>query len=147
MRGHLRLSALDVAEERQGLFRSYRRPGTDLGASGAPPGVISPRRPPLKSILTLLALAAILPLVACNGSPSDKLADRVEDAADNRADAMEANADMLRNQAAQLDNRADKARDAGESRADAIEAADMNVAGMSQERRDAIVANQAAAVR
>jgi hypothetical protein len=101
----------------------------------------------VKSVITLVALAAVLPLAACNKSPSDKLADRVENAADNRADAMEANADMLRNRAARLDDRADKARDTGDSRSDAIEAADMNVAGMSQERRDAIVANQAAAVR
>lgn len=101
----------------------------------------------MKSVITLIALAAVLPLAACNKSPSDKLADRVENAADNRADAMEANADVLRNQAARLDDRADKARDTGESRSDAIQAADMNVAGMSQERRDAIVANEAAAVR
>lgn len=101
----------------------------------------------MKSVITLVALAAILPLAACNKSPSDKLADRVENAADNRADAMEANAAVLRNQAARLDDRADKARDTGASRSDAIEAADMNVAGMSQERRDAIVANEAAAVR
>lgn len=101
----------------------------------------------MKSVITLVALAAVLPLAACNKSPSDKLADRVEKAADNRADAMEANADVLRNQAARLDDRADKARDTGESRSDAIQAADMNVAGMSQERRDAIVANEAAAVR
>ncbi|QQV79128.1 hypothetical protein H5J25_16570 [Sphingomonas aliaeris] len=98
-------------------------------------------------MVTLVAVAALLPLSACNKSPSDKLADRVENAADTRADAMEANADVLRNQAAQLDNRAEKARDTGESRSDAIEAADMNVAAMSQEQRDAIVANQAAAVR
>ena len=101
----------------------------------------------MKSVITLVALAAVLPLAACNKSPSDKLADRVENAADNRADTMEANSDVLRNQAARLDDRADKARDTGESRSDAIQAADMNVAGMSQERRDAIVANEAAAVR
>lgn len=101
----------------------------------------------MKSVITLVALAAVLPLAACNKSPSDKLADRVENAADTRADAMEADADVLRNQAAQLDNRAEKARDTAESRSEAIEAADMNVAGMSQEQRDAIVANQAAAVR
>ena len=101
----------------------------------------------MKSMITLAALAAVLPLAACNKSPSDKLADRVENAADTRAEAMEANAQDLRNQAAQLDNRADKARKTGDSRSDAIEAADMNVAGMSQGQRDAIVANQAAAVR
>lgn len=101
----------------------------------------------MKTVIAAIAFAAVLPLAACNKSPSDKLADRVENAADTRADAMEANADALRNQAAMLDNRADKARDTGESRADAIKAADMNVSAMSQERRDAIVANQAAAVR
>ena len=101
----------------------------------------------MKTLVTMLAVAAVLPLAACNKSPSDKLADRVENAADAHADGMEANADVLRNQAAMLDNRADKARDTGESRSDAIQAADMNVAAMTQEQRDAIVANQAAAVR
>jgi Zn-dependent M32 family carboxypeptidase len=36
---------------------------------------------------------------------------------------------------------------AAEDRADAIKAADVNASAMSQEQRDAIVANQAAAVR
>ena len=101
----------------------------------------------MKKIIILGLVASALTLGACNKSPSDKLAGRVENAADNRADMMEQNADQLRNQAAMLDNRADAARDRGESRADAIKAADMNVAAMSQEQRDAIVANQAAAVR
>lgn len=98
-------------------------------------------------ITAAVVLVGAFALSACNKSPSDKLAGRVEAAADNRADAMEANAADLRNQAAMLDNRADRARNVGESRADAIKAADMNVSGMSQERRDAIVAKQAAAVR
>lgn len=92
-----------------------------------------------KAIVFGTALAA-LGLGGCNKSPSDKLADRVENAADARADTMEAQADML-------DNRAAQVRKAGEQRSDAIEAADRNVAAMSQEQRDAIVANQAAAVR
>lgn len=94
-----------------------------------------------------VAFAGALALGACNSSPSDKLADRVEAAADNRADAMEADAAALRNQAEMLDSRAERTRDVGEARADAIDAADMNVAALSQDRRDAIVANQAAAVR
>ncbi|RZL82767.1 MAG: hypothetical protein EOP66_04565 [Sphingomonas sp.] len=101
----------------------------------------------MKTIIIAAAIAAILPLGACSKSPSDKLADQVENAGDNCADAMEANAQDLRNQAGMLDNRADKARDTAESRSDAIKAADMNVANMTQEQRDAIVANQAAAVR
>ena len=101
----------------------------------------------MNKILILGLAATALTLGACSKSPSDKLANRVENAADMRADAMESNADDLRNQAAMLDNRADAARDTAESRADAIQASDMNVAGMSQQQRDAIVANQAAAVR
>lgn len=86
-------------------------------------------------------------LAGCGKDPSEKLADRVEAAADNRADTMEANAAALRNEAALLEQRADRTRDVGDARSDAIEAADRNVAAMSQEQRDAIVANQAAAVR
>ena len=97
--------------------------------------------------IAIVLAAAIVTLAGCNNSPSDKLADRVEGAADNRADALENRSDMLEAQADALDQRADQVRDTGDSRADAIGAADQNVAGMSQQRRDAIVANQAAAVR
>jgi hypothetical protein len=93
----------------------------------------------MKIIVFAVALAA-LPLAACGKSPSDKLADRVENAAGMRADALENQADMLDAQAKQV-------RKAGEQRSDAIDAANRNVAAMSQEQRDAIVANEAAAVR
>ncbi|MHA6718097.1 hypothetical protein ACX40Y_01480 [Sphingomonas sp. RS6] len=89
-----------------------------------------------------LAVAALcaLPLAACNPSPADNLADRVENAADARADALENRADML-------NQRAEDVRETGEERADAIDAAGRNVATMSQAERDAIVANDSAAVR
>lgn len=99
-----------------------------------------------KSLMLPLVLAGCA-LAGCNQSSSERLGDRVENAADLRADGMEANAAALRNQAEALDDRADRTRDIGDSRADAIRAADRNVAAMSQEQRDAIVANQAAAVR
>ena len=99
-----------------------------------------------KTAYAAAAFAALL-LAGCNKSPSDKLADRVENAADARAEALEERADDMEAQAAMLDNRAERVRDAGEQRADAIEAADRNVAAMTQEQRDAIVANEAAAVR
>ena len=92
-----------------------------------------------KAVIVGAAVAALF-LAGCNKSPSDKLADRVENAADARADNLEAQADML-------DNRAEHVRDTGKERSDAIEAADQNVQAMTQEQRDAIVANQAAAVR
>lgn len=99
----------------------------------------------MKSAITMAL--ALLALAGCNKSPSENLAGRVENAADTRADAMENNADALRDQAKALDERADVVRDTGDSRSEAIKAADQNVAGMTQAQRDAIVANQAAAVR
>lgn len=101
----------------------------------------------MKAIVLFAAAASLLPLASCNNSPSDKLADRVERAADNRADALEANAADLRNEAQGLDDRAKQVRRTGDARADAIKAADQNVSVMSQQQRDAIVANQSAAVR
>jgi hypothetical protein len=89
-------------------------------------------------IVALTALA--LPLAACGGNGDGKLAKQVEKAADNRADAMEANAEALKE-----DAKAE--RDAGKDRADAIRAADVNAAAMSPEQRSAVVANEAAAVR
>lgn len=94
-----------------------------------------------------LTVACTLLLAGCNDNPSDKLADRVENAGDKRADAIENNADILRSQAAALDDRAEAVRDTAESRADAIEAADMKIGKMTKEQRDAIVANKAPAVR
>ncbi len=88
----------------------------------------------------LAAAICVLPLAACSKSPSDKLADRVENAADARADSME-------NQAAMLNNQADQVRENGKQRSDAIDAADRNVSTMSREHRDAIVAGNAAAVQ
>lgn len=101
----------------------------------------------MKAIIPVLSAALILPLAACNSTPSEKLAERVEEAADNRADALESNAETLRAQAAALDNRAEAVRDTAEERADAIKAADRNVAAMSEEKRDAVVLNEAPAVR
>ncbi|TPG10827.1 hypothetical protein [Sphingomonas oligophenolica] len=95
----------------------------------------------MKPILALACLALLTaPLAACGGNGDDKLAGRVEDAADNRADQMEA-------MASNLEDRADRTRDIGEQRADAIDAADINAQAMSNAQKDEIVANQAAAVR
>ncbi|MGY2733056.1 hypothetical protein [Sphingomonas sp. UYP23] len=92
-----------------------------------------------KTMIAALALVA-LPLAACGGNGDGKLAKQVEKAADNRADAMEANAKDLEAQA--------KAeRKTGEDRADAIRAADVDASAMTPEQRGEVVANDAAAVR
>ncbi|AHE55448.1 hypothetical protein [Sphingomonas sanxanigenens] len=95
----------------------------------------------MKIALAIGTALCALTFASCNQSPADNLADRVEDAANERADAME-------NRAGALEDRAEQVRQTGEERADAISAADRNVAAtMSQERRDAVIANEAPAVR
>lgn len=93
---------------------------------------------------TLRLAAAVLllsaPLAACGGSGDDKLAHQVKKAADNRAD-------QLDQRAADLKDQADQVRKTGEKRADAIDAADLNTHAMSPEQKEAIIANQAPAVR
>ncbi|MDD1449870.1 hypothetical protein NHF48_001225 [Sphingomonas sp. H160509] len=90
--------------------------------------------------ILILSVLAVTPLAACGGNGDDKLAGRVEAAADNRADALENRADVLT-------DRAEQVRDKGEQRSDAIDAADLNAAAMSNTQKDAIIANEAAAVR
>lgn len=101
----------------------------------------------MKPTLLILATASLAVLSACGGNGDDRLAERVEDAADNRADALEARADTLENRADMLEARAEDIRDLGERRSDAIDAADLNTAAMTNAQKDAIVANEAAAVR
>jgi hypothetical protein len=87
----------------------------------------------------LLAFGA-LSLTACGDNSSDQLAEQVEDAAENRADMMEAQAENLM-------ERAERTEEIGEQRADAIEAADQNVSAIPMETRQEIISNEAAAVR
>ena len=94
----------------------------------------------MKKYLVAISLSTLAMLSACGGNGDDKLASRVENAADDRADAMEARADAL-------DEQAEQVRETGENRADAIDAADVNADAMSDQKKDAIVANQAPAVK
>ena len=94
----------------------------------------------MKKYLVAISLSTLATLSACGGNGDDKLASRVENAADDRADAMEARADAL-------DEQAEQVRETGENRADAIDAADVNADAMSDQKKDAIVANQAPAVK
>lgn len=94
----------------------------------------------LKSIDPLGPPAAVLSPPAYNERPSHKLANRVKNAPDTCADVMEANSPIRR-------DHVQKARDTGVSRSDAIKVADINIARLNQEPRDAIVANRVAAVR
>lgn len=91
--------------------------------------------------IKLMSIAALTTvLAACGGHGDDKLADRVENAADVRATVMEAKADAI-------NARVEDVREVGERRANAIDAADVNAASMTEEQRDKIVANEAPAVK
>ncbi|MET4665339.1 hypothetical protein [Sphingomonas sp. PvP056] len=94
----------------------------------------------MKKTMFVALLALALPLAACGGNGDGKLAKQVEKAGENRADAMEAQAENLQ-EAAKAE------RETAEDRADAIRAADVNAQAMTPEQRGEVVANQAAAVR
>ena len=101
----------------------------------------------MRKTLILISACALVPLTACDRSGDKKLADRVESAADNRAEIIESQADAMTNRADQLNSMADQVRHNGDARADAIKAADVNAKAMTKEERDAIVSNEAPAVR
>lgn len=86
----------------------------------------------MKTLITAIALSSLVALGACTKG-DDTLADNVEAAADNRADALDALADNTTNEIVEerLEDQADAIRDAGEAKADAIDAADGNLAAVN----------------
>ena len=98
----------------------------------------------LKSIFKGAAVAALmLSLAACGGKGDDKLGDQAEQAADNRADAMEATADnMTGTDRAAMQADAEATRAAGDAREEAIDDADVNADAMSNGQKAAIVNGQ-----
>ena len=84
----------------------------------------------LSIAVTLAAMA--VSLAACGGKGDDKLGSQVEKAADNRADALEATADNLEEQAKTV-------RKDGDRQSDAIDDADVNAQAMPQAQKDALV--------
>ncbi|MBV1691442.1 hypothetical protein KRR38_28105 [Novosphingobium sp. G106] len=100
-----------------------------------------------KSAVFIAAVVSVGALSSCEKKSDDRLAERVENAADKRAEVLESSAAALESDAAALNARADKMRETGESRADAIDAADLNAKAMSSAQKDAIVANESPAVQ
>lgn len=86
------------------------------------------KMPMFASTLAVLAL----PLAACGGKGDDTLGRQVEQAADNRAEALEATADNLQEQAKAV-------RKSGAKQADAIDAADVNAQAMSDAQKQALI--------
>ena len=87
----------------------------------------------MKSIFAAVALATLtVPLAACGGNGDDALAERAEDAAENKADQLEA----AGNEAG-----ADMVEEAGEERADAIDDADVNAHAMTNAQKADVIEN------
>lgn len=84
--------------------------------------------------------AACLVLSACGGKGDDKLGEQAQEAAENRADAIDATADTMTGAAKDAtEARADAVRAAGDAKEEAIDDADVNADAMSNVQKKAIV--------
>ncbi len=74
----------------------------------------------MKTILKATGMAGLLLLGACGGNADDKAADNIEAMTENRADALEDQADLTSNEQVEdaLEDQADNVREAGEDAAD-----------------------------
>ena len=79
----------------------------------------------MKIVMKAAGAAALLMLGACGGNADDKAADNIEAMTENRADALEDQADLATNDQVEdaLEDQADNVREMGE---DAAEQADDN---------------------
>lgn len=74
----------------------------------------------MKTMMTATGLAALMLLGACGGNADDKAADNIEAMTENKADALEDQADMTSNAQVSdaLEQQADNVREMGEDAAD-----------------------------
>ncbi|MBA2918418.1 hypothetical protein GON01_05460 [Sphingomonas sp. MAH-20] len=86
----------------------------------------------------------LLLLAACGGSGKDRIAQRVEDDAENRAAAMEQASETMTNalRANATQQQANIVRSAGEDRAEAIRESDLDAGALTQQQKNAIVAGR-----
>ncbi len=80
----------------------------------------------MKTILKATGMAGLLLLGACGGNADDKAADNIEAMTENRADALEDQADLTSNEQVEdaLEDRADNVRDMGDDAADKADDSD-----------------------
>lgn len=74
----------------------------------------------MKTILKAASAAGLLALAACGGNADDQAADNIEAMTENRADALEDQADLATNEQVEdaLDDNAAAIREMGEDKAD-----------------------------
>lgn len=94
----------------------------------------------MRNRIILGLTAACLALAACGGQGDDKLAEQAEEAAENKADMLDAAADNSSgSQEDLLEAQADMTREGGEEKADAIDESDINADAMSNAQKDQVV--------
>ena len=94
----------------------------------------------MRSIIKGAAAAALLSLAACGGQGDDKLGEQAQEAAENRADNMEAAAENMSGPAADMmETKAEATREAGEAKEEAIDDSDVNAQAMSNQQKEAVV--------
>jgi ABC-type glycerol-3-phosphate transport system substrate-binding protein len=94
----------------------------------------------MRLTLTTAVAAACLALAACGGKGDDKLGEQAQEAAENRADAMDAAADNMSGPAADaMEANAEITRDMGKAKEEAIDDAVVNAEAMSNAQKQAVV--------
>lgn len=87
--------------------------------------------------------ASCIALAACGGQGDDQLGEQAQEAAENRADVMDAAAENMSGTAEDMmEANADATREAGEAKEEAIDEADVNAAAMTNAQKEAIINGQ-----
>jgi predicted small lipoprotein YifL len=94
-------------------------------------------------VSTLAAQAVLLSLAACGGKGDDALADNAADAAEAKADQLDAMADTASGAEEEaLEAQAEVTREVGKAREEAIDDADVNAAAMTASQKEGLVNGQ-----
>ncbi|CAD7339789.1 MULTISPECIES: lipoprotein [Sphingobium] len=95
----------------------------------------------MKRTTTLAAIIGMsLTLAACGGKGDDKLGEQAQEAAENKADKMDAMADNMSGTAEDMmQAKADATREAGEAREEAIDESDINAEALTPAERAKVI--------
>ena len=94
----------------------------------------------MKRLITACLAASTLALAACGGDGDDKLGQRAEDAAENKADTLDAAAENASGaQADALEDQADATREAGDAKEEAIDNTDVDTDDLTEGQKNAMV--------
>jgi len=86
------------------------------------------------------AIGLSLALAACGGKGDDKLGEQVQEAAENKADKMDAMAENMSGTSEDLmQAKADATREAGEAKEEAIDDSDINADSLTPAEREKVI--------